>query len=549
MKKLISLLLALMMVLSLATVAFASEEGGGEAPGTPINPNATIVSGTFGTDTGSITINRYNADNDYILYRMLDLETFSTAGEGSYAYKINDDWVDFFKKPEVQDYVTVDNNYVMKKNTFTDTQAPAFAQLAIDYAKEKGLTPVANSNKAAPNGSAIIEGENVPCYTFDKLDLGYYLVDSTMGALCGLTTTNLNASINAKNGEPTLDKSVLEDSSGQWGINNTASIGDTIQYRATITVEAGAQDYIFHDKMSKGLTFDPATGVTEIKFDNATVDPSKYAVHICTTDCAGDEDTPACPCYDPNNPCTCTFHIIFDSAYCKTLAPGKFLVIFYKATLNKDAVIAGDGETNTAYLEFGEDHFTKHKTVTTHTYAFDLVKTDGQNFLLDGASFSMHTLKEGKLETDEDAYDLIQVVLVTDTKNNDDPSDDVSYYRPAVADDTNGVTEFAVTDGVIRFQGFDPGDYYFKETVVPKGYNQLSGMAKHTLGSKNKDIIINVNGSYSAGSGFQIKNQSGAMMPETGATGTALFIGFGMFVMLSTGVLLVTKKRMSMIEE
>ena len=31
------------------------------------------------------------------------------------------------------------------------------------------------------------------------LELGYYLIDSTMGALCGLTTTNPDASINAKN--------------------------------------------------------------------------------------------------------------------------------------------------------------------------------------------------------------------------------------------------------------------------------------------------------------------------------------------------------------
>jgi LPXTG-motif cell wall-anchored protein len=39
------------------------------------------------------------------------------------------------------------------------------------------------------------------------------------------------------------------------------------------------------------------------------------------------------------------------------------------------------------------------------------------------------------------------------------------------------------------------------------------------------------------------------MLPETGAMGTAMFITFGMFVMLGTGILLVTKKRMSMIED
>ena len=44
-------------------------------------------------------------------------------------------------------------------------------------------------------------------------------------------------------------------------------------------------------------------------------------------------------------------------------------------------------------------------------------------------------------------------------------------------------------------------------------------------------------------------NKTGTMLPETGAEGTFLFITLGMFTVLATGVLLVTKKRMSMIQE
>lgn len=544
MKKLISLLLALMMVLSLATVAFASEEGGGEAPGTPINPNATIVSGTSAKDTGTITINKYNSNNEYALYRMLDLESFTTGEGGKYSYKIMEGWENFFKSEYAQAYVTVDkDNYVTKKNAFTDTVAPDFAKEAMKYAKEGNLpvyiTSETKDNSKFETGTDSETGFDY--YTFKNLPLGYYLVDSTMGILCGLTTTNLHASINAKNGEPTLNKQVKEDSTDQWGISNTADIGQNVEYRVTITVQAGAQDYILHDQMSKGLTFDK---VTKVEYDGTdytdTNSTKSYYEVVKNTNFTGD-------CVN------CDFHIIFTDAFCNLLSAGKSLIITYEATLNKDAQIAKN-ESNSAKLEFGEKHFTTEKKTTTSTYAFDLVKTDGQNFLLDGAKFKMYRLKDGMKENDTDHLELLKVFQATDDKGTTDTTDDTTYYRPALDGET-GVEEFAVTGGIIRFQGFDPGDYYFEETVAPSGYNKLTEKAKFTLSTANKDAIFNADTAnptvkiYSAGSGFHITNQSGAMLPETGATGTTMFIFFGMFVMLSTGVLLVTKKRMSMIEE
>jgi len=497
MKKIISLMLVLAILLCFSVTAFAA-------------------TGNVETDKGTITINKYNEDNIYSIYRMLVLRSFNTEGQGTYSYVVNDGWEDFFSG-EGAAYITVDSNgYVTWKTGVSDTLAPEFAKKALKYADEKNLTPDAVSDKdVTENRGTTVEG--YPTYTFKELPLGYYLVDSTMGALCGLTTTNLHASINAKNGEPTLVKQVKEDSTTQWGTANTADIGQTVEYRVTITVQAGAQNYVLHDTMSAGLTFDPNS--VSVIYDGNTVSA------------AGNYEVLTDPSLKCNS--TCTFEIKFSDTFCDTLAAGKSLIVHYNATLNENAVIAGDN-ANIATLEFGEDHLSEEGSVNTKTYAFDLVKTDSQNNLLDGAKFKMYRLVE-------DVYVLADLIKVTNP-------DSSFYYRPAKEGETPVINEFEVEDGIIRFQGFDPDDYYFEETVAPNGYNMLKEKVKFTLSEANKNAIFN-DGVYSSGSGFHITNQSGAMLPETGALGTMMFIIFGVVVVIGTGVLLVTKKRMSMIRE
>jgi LPXTG-motif cell wall-anchored protein len=109
-----------------------------------------------------------------------------------------------------------------------------------------------------------------------------------------------------------------------------------------------------------------------------------------------------------------------------------------------------------------------------------------------------------------------------------------------------------VNDGLVRLEGLDNGEYYLEEIKWPDGYNQLTGVQKFTIADKNWDATINEKGTkleLTTGTGIQVINKGGQMLPETGAMGTTMFITFGMFVMLGTGILLVTKKRMSMIED
>ncbi len=491
MKKIISIAIVLAMVLTMATAAFAA-------------------------GSGSITINGASEDNIYEIYRIMDLESYNVTS-GAYSYKANADWVDFFTTADALQYVAVDAaGYITWIAAEDDDTVAAFAKLALAWAQANSINPI-KSTKNVDDYTANTDPETGKrLLKFHDLPLGYYLVDSTMGVLCGLTTTNPNASINAKNNPPTIDKQVQEDSTNQWGNENTADVGQTVYFRVTINVHAGAESYVLHDKMSKGLTFKQVSKIEHI-IPSTSGDPSVTVVPATyyTVETEDLEDD-------------CTFEVRFTQEFCDHLQTNDKVVVYYEAMLNRNAVVAGDGNSNEATLEYGEEHFTTADKTETYTYGFDIVKTDSQNTLINGAEFKIYDAATGGNE--------VAVVLMEDGVT----------YRRARADET-GVS-IVVKNGKIRVVGFDNGTYYLEETVAPEGYNKLTSRQKFIIADANLDSVFN-SGIYSTGSGVHVVNKTGNMLPETGGMGTVLFITFGALVVLGTGVLLVTKKRMSMIED
>ena len=484
MKKIISVILSLMLIASLSVAAFAAGE------------------------TGSITINGVGESTTYEIYRLLDLESYDVDA-GAYSYKANAAWATFFDTDEAKAYMATDaDGYVTWATAEDDDTKAAFAKLTLAYAKANSIDPVKSSENA---GEFVITGTTGK---FDGLELGYYLVDSTMGALCGLTTTNPHASINVKNGIPTIDKQVNEDSTAQWGATNTSDIGQTIEYRVTINVHAGAENYVLHDVMAAGLTY---IGVSKIEHvvpgtDTHVVTADKYEVKTGTAVVTDG----------------CTFEVHFSKAMCDELETNDKIIVYYTAMLNRNAVINGTGNLNTAWLTFGEGGKSNEDAVTTYTYGVDIIKTDSANKLIDGAEFKIYDAANGGNE--------VAVVLM----------DDGVTYRRARADET-GIA-IVVKNGKVRVVGFDNGTYYLEETVAPDGYNMLSARQKFIVSDANLDAVFN-DGVYSTGSGVHVVNKTGSMLPETGGMGTVLFITFGTIVVLGAGVLLVTKKRMSMIKD
>ena len=469
-KKLASLLLALALAFALAVPAFAEGE------------------------TGSITINDAVVGQTYTIYQILDLESYN-ASANAYAYKAATAWSTFINRDAIKStYVEVDaQGYVTWKD---GADAAAFAKAAQKYAKD---------NSIANQGSVTATTTTV---SFTGLDLGYYLVDTTLGTLCSLDTTNPDVVMEEKNEVPTNVKTVEEDSTSNYGEKNDADIGQTVNFKSTITAQAGAENYVFHDTMSAGLTY---TGVTGITLNGTAVDASNYTV----TAPAADGDT---------------FDVTFTQAFCDTLKANDQIVISYTATLNENAVIAGEGNPNTSKVSYGDSSNTKYtpdsqtKTYTWDVDVFKYTMNGETEKALAGASFTLSKNSDGSNP----------IALVSEGNN---------VYRVAKTGETGTVTEIT-TDATGKFtiKGLDADTYYLTETAAPAGYNKLAGPITIVIGENG---VVNATTEAPQGVGeVKVLNQSGTELPSTGGMGTTVFYVLGGVLVVGAVVLLITKKRM-----
>lgn len=475
MKKLTALLLTLVMVLGMGSVVHASE--------------AT-------TGTGKITINNAIDGQTYSIYRILELESYIT--EGNHAYKATASWKDFFTTGEGKNYLTIDDSGIVTSSTNLSTaNAAAFAKAALAYAK-------ANTNTITNDGTDIARGASV---TFNNLPLGYYLVDSSTGALCSLDTTADTATIEEKNGVPSVEKKVDNVNA------NTANIGQTVTFTTTITAKPGAEKYVLHDKMTDGLTFD---GTVTVKKGTGTVEETEY-----TFTKTGLADG-------------CTFEIAFEPNFCNTLKADETITVTYTAKLNENAVIAENGNTNTTWLSYGDNSNTNVATTTTKTFALPVYKftkgTPNTTAALPGVTFT--------LSENENGTNSIALVKTSDAEAGKPESADV--YRHAKDGETGTVT--AVTTpatGRFTIQGLKAGTYYLTETATVTGYNKLTAPVTVVI---DKDGKVSVGGKETPT--VEIENKTGSLLPSTGGRGTMAFYIVGALLVLGSGVVLITKKRM-----
>lgn len=482
-KKLATLLLALAMIVAMSVTVFAA-------------------------GTNSITVKNAVEGQQYKLYKILDLSV--SEDQTAYSYTVNSTWADFFKAAgdstpagKGLTYVKIDSQgYVTWK---TDADVAAFAKDAEEFAK----------NLTALNTiTALADGD----ITFSNLEAGYYLVTSTLGtkATVGTTPEKPNAEIKEKNEVPTNVKTVEEDSTGNYGSTNDADIGQTVNFKSTITAQPGAENYVFEDTMSDGLTYNNDAKVYTDEAMTKELDVSNYTLN--------------------NNPGGGkTFTITFKQDYLDTITKETKLYVKYSATLNENAKVGLDGNENKSTLKYGDSTNTKStpdSETITYTWDMDILKYgDGdEKKVLENAKFVLLDKNVSKVATIVDGKITGWVAIP-------DAGEDGTIDWPA---NTILTTD---KDGKIHVDGLDADTYYLREIEAPAGYNELKQDVEIVIaGAKKKDGSDSL--TYTTVL-IKIDNQSGTELPSTGGTGTTIFYVLGSILVIGAGVLLVTKKRMN----
>lgn len=444
----------------------------------------------FAADTGSITITNPQGDHTYTAYKIFDV----TYSGDNYSYTISD----------------TDAAFSTVK-TYADVAANGLT-----------LTPVANTNKynvsigagfsaasfaqhlktnvgSLGTGTAFTKVDNT--MKASGLALGYYFVSGTSGAVCELATAK-DIQIRDKNEVPQIEKTVNDD-------DGTVEIGQKLTYTITGKVPSttGYTEYTYEvtDTMSEGLTFSKDVKVT----------------------IGGTDVTAAATITNNGNGFVASVNMM---KYQDQIdAP---VVITYTATVNEKA-IQRNKETNTATLKYSNNPADKtsfkESSVEVEVFSFNIVinkyATGNENTKLEGAKFVLKKAASGPYYK----YDAATRVV---------------SWVDAKADATEVTTG---ADGAARFDGLEAGTYYLDETAAPTGYNQLT---------KDITIVLDENGSATINGAASapgtdhslttgVANSTGTVLPETGGTGTVIFVALGALAVICAGVFLVTNKRMS----
>ena len=481
-KKLVALTVALILALALAMPAMAA----------------------------MITITNSVEDETYKVYKIFDVTKAENAtDESGYAYTISStsEW-----------YSTV-NTYAADEDnglTLTASTTSGVYNVTVDKLKFDAADFATTLSGAMSGKNVTAEGVGTgSALDITVNDAGYYFVDTSLGSLCSLLTSDQSVTLVEKNSIPTLEKKVQEDRDDSWGTKATADYGQSVEFK--LTVNTGS-----NNALNAGTGVDEAYTITDVIPQNMTLDNDGTAeVPAYVTMPQGwTKGTDYTESYN-NETRTLTITL----AASKLATKNTSIDILYSATLDKSATVKIE-ETNTATLTYKEQTSSASADVVTYNIggtaeAATITKVDGDT---------------------EEALPGVKFVLMKGTQYATFDSDlKLTGWVNEQKDATELVTD---ENGNIFAYGLDADTYILKETYTLPGYNLLDdtitavinedGTVKYDYTNDTEDVADNA---------ITIENNVGTILPSTGGIGTTIFYTLGGLLVVGAAVLLVTKKR------
>lgn len=509
MKKLVTILLALAMILCLSTAAFADET------------------------TYTLTITGA-AGHTYDVYQIFtgdisqegDKTVLSNVKYGLNHYPING---------ATGDAVPAD-----------ELEALTAAQNPVDLL-DSAVTGTPYKNDIAPaTGESTIEITGIPAGYYMVVDVSTELPDGQtkspiiLQVLESVTIASKHASIVSEKKVDDKNDSTTEEDAVVWQDAADYDIGDAVPFQLSVTLPSTLSVYetyelTFHDKQDAGFDAPTITSAYILKADN-----TKIEIPAATDTTSGYTLHNGCPTRDTCEFGGCTGAItvgdIKDLYGTETFTEGDKLVVEYTAVLNNNAVIGEAGNENGMYVCHPDGH-TPVDYVTVLTYELNVDKIDGASqAALAGAGFTLY-------KWSAEANDWV-----------------------AVGAEITGTTTFT-------WSGIDGGKYKLAETTTPAGYNTIADIefvvdsthktewikggntAFEDLIAKTVDGTAIVfadrdeNGVEDGKLAGDIANYKGTVLPETGAKGTFMLITAGTVLVVLAAVFMITRKKMSIYED